>query len=156
MTTTFFSLFFSHIFHFSYCLPSLCAQYAFHSQAALHGFDPSDAVLEISPRAGEFTLREKDILDVIEREGDTIALVLFSGIQYFTGQWFPMEKITSKAQDKVRKENVISWGYNVLAFLFSLCRNFCNLDISLIRFFLGLHLWLGSCSRSRERASVVA
>lgn len=67
----------------------------------MHGLDPSKAVHEISPREGEFSLREEDILSVIDREGDKIALVLFSGIQYFTGQLFPMEKITAKAHEKV-------------------------------------------------------
>ncbi|EIN07460.1 kynureninase [Punctularia strigosozonata HHB-11173 SS5] len=75
-------------------------QYAFASQAALHGLDPADAVLQLYPRAGEFTLREADILDVLEREGDRIALVLFSGVQYYTGQWFPMESVTKKGREK--------------------------------------------------------
>jgi kynureninase len=77
-------------------------QYAFASQAAYHGFDPSSAVLEVWPREGEHTLREEDILDVIQREGASIALVLFSGVQYYTGQWFPMQKITKKAKEQVR------------------------------------------------------
>jgi len=75
-------------------------QYAFASQAAAHGLDPAIAILEVQPRLGEFTLRKEDILDVIEREGSTIALVLFSGVQYYTGQWFPMQEITKKAKDK--------------------------------------------------------
>ncbi|KAF8321725.1 PLP-dependent transferase [Clavulina sp. PMI_390] len=51
-------------------------------------------MIEISPRAGEFVLREEDILSVIKENGSSIALVLFSGVQYYTGQWFPMESIT--------------------------------------------------------------
>ncbi|KII88612.1 hypothetical protein PLICRDRAFT_54440 [Plicaturopsis crispa FD-325 SS-3] len=73
-------------------------QYAFASQASLHGFDPKDAVLELSPREGEYTLREEDILDAIAKEGPSIALVLFSGVQYYTGQWFPMASITQAAK----------------------------------------------------------
>ncbi|KAF9567548.1 kynureninase [Agrocybe pediades] len=75
-------------------------QYAFQSQAIAHGLDPKTAILELSPREGEYTLREEDILATIEKEGDSIALVLFSGIQYYTGQWFPMENITKAAKDK--------------------------------------------------------
>ncbi|KAH9484228.1 Kynureninase [Psilocybe cubensis] len=75
-------------------------QYAFQSQVLAHGLDPSTAIIELSPRQGEYTLREEDILETIEKEGDSIALVLFSGIQYYTGQWFPMQSITKKAQDK--------------------------------------------------------
>lgn len=73
-------------------------QYAFASQALAHGLTPSDAVLELYPREGEFTLREEDILQVIEKEGSTIALVIFGGCQYYTGQVFPMQKITEAAQ----------------------------------------------------------
>lgn len=75
-------------------------QYAFASQAIAHGFDPKDAVLEVSPRPGEFTLRDEDIYDMIEKHGSSIALVLFSGVQYYTGQWFPMEQITRKAKEQ--------------------------------------------------------
>ena len=85
---------------------SLLAQYAFHSQAILHGYDPSTTVLTISPRPGEYALREEDVIDVIEKEGDTIAIVLFSGVQYYTGQLFPMETITQKAHEKVSKSEI--------------------------------------------------
>jgi kynureninase len=84
---------------FSFLFP---AQYAFDSQAALRGYDPSTTIRKVSPRPGEYALREEDIIDVIEREGDTIALVLFSGVQYYTGQLFPIETITQKAHEKVR------------------------------------------------------
>ena len=74
-------------------------QYAFTSQVLAHGLDPVKAIREISPREGEYTLREEDILEVIEKEGSTIALVLFGGVQYYTGQMFPMESITQKAKE---------------------------------------------------------
>ena len=57
------------------------------------------AIREISPREGEYTLREEDILEVIEKEGSTIALVLFGGVQYYTGQLFPMQSITQKSKE---------------------------------------------------------
>jgi kynureninase len=74
-------------------------QYAFTSQALAHGLDPVKAIREISPREGEYTLREEDILEVIEKEGSTIALVLFSAVQYYTGQWFPLQSITKKSKE---------------------------------------------------------
>ncbi|KAH8833838.1 pyridoxal phosphate-dependent transferase [Flagelloscypha sp. PMI_526] len=74
-------------------------QYAFASQAKAHGFNPADAVLEVWPREGEYTLREEDILGILEKEGSKIALVLFSGIQYYTGQHFPMQTITRRAKE---------------------------------------------------------
>ncbi|KAG8936574.1 Kynureninase (L-kynurenine hydrolase) [Tulasnella sp. 418] len=75
-------------------------QYAFASQVQLHGFDPKDAIIEMKPREGEFTLREEDILTVIKDQGPSIALVLFSGIQYYTGQLFPMASITRAAKEQ--------------------------------------------------------
>lgn len=77
-------------------------KYAFASQVQLHGFKPEDAIIEMNPRQGEFTLREEDILEVIEKHGSSIALVIFSGVQYYTGQWFPMQSITKAAKAQVR------------------------------------------------------
>ncbi|KAI0006082.1 kynureninase [Russula compacta] len=73
-------------------------QYAFASQVQLHGFNPKDAIIAMFPREGEFSLREEDILEVIEKQGPSIALVVFSGVQYYTGQWFPMQSITKAAK----------------------------------------------------------
>jgi hypothetical protein len=76
----------------------------------LHGFVPEEAVREVKPRPGEYTLREEDILDILTKEGPSIALVLFSGIQYYTGQWFPMESITAAAHEQVcpRQDIILS------------------------------------------------
>ena len=79
-----------------------CQKYAFASQVQLHGLDPKDAIIEMFPREGEFSLREEDILEVIEKQGPSIALVIFSGVQYYTGQWFPMQSITKAAKAQVR------------------------------------------------------
>ncbi|KAJ2852896.1 Kynureninase (L-kynurenine hydrolase) [Coemansia erecta] len=73
--------------------------YAIESQIQWHKL-PSDSMLLATPRDGELTLRTNDILDLIEREGDAIAVVMLSGIQYYTGQVFEMEKITAAAQAK--------------------------------------------------------
>jgi kynureninase len=72
-------------------------QYAVESQARFHGFDPNDAIIEIAPREGEHTLRTEDIVKTIKAQGDTIALVLFSGVNYYTGQFFDLETITKTA-----------------------------------------------------------
>jgi len=50
---------------------------------------------------GEETLRTEDILEVIEREGDSIAVVMLSAVQYYTGQLFDMAAITEAGQRKV-------------------------------------------------------
>ena len=68
----------------------------------MHGFNPEETVLALSPRKGEYTLNTEDILRTIDEQGDEIALVLFPGVQYYTGQLFQMELITQAARAKVR------------------------------------------------------
>lgn len=72
-------------------------QYAVESQVRWHGFDPEDAIVEISPREGEDTLHTSDIIDVIEREGDRVALVMFGGVNYYTGQFYDLAAIAAAA-----------------------------------------------------------
>lgn len=72
-------------------------QYALESQLRFHGFDPAEHLIEIGPRPGEYTLRDEDILQRIAEAGDELALVLFGGINYYTGQLFDMARITEKA-----------------------------------------------------------
>ncbi|MEO0006117.1 MAG: hypothetical protein RJA20_313 [Bacteroidota bacterium] len=72
-------------------------QYAVESQVKFHGYSPADAIIEVSPLAGEETLRTADILETIAQHGDETALVLFSGVQYYTGQFFDLKSITEAA-----------------------------------------------------------
>ena len=74
-------------------------QYVFESQATYHGFDPNDAVIEVKPRGGEHSIRHEDIIRTINEHGDSIALVMFSGVNYYTGQVFNMQAITEAAHD---------------------------------------------------------
>jgi kynureninase len=74
-------------------------QYAIESQVRFHGYDPSNAIIEVAPREGEYTLRTEDIKNAITENGNDIALVLFGGVNYFTGQWFDMEAITKAGHD---------------------------------------------------------
>ena len=69
-------------------------QYAVESQVKFHGFDPAEALVEVAPRPGEHTLRTEDIVATIERHGETTALVLFGGVNYYTGQFFDLAAIT--------------------------------------------------------------
>jgi kynureninase len=73
-------------------------QYAMETQARWHGFAPEDAIVELTPRPGEHTLRTSDILDAIAQAGDTLALVMLGGVNYYTGQFFDLEAITRAAQ----------------------------------------------------------
>ncbi|MEY3242187.1 MAG: hypothetical protein RIR11_3626 [Bacteroidota bacterium] len=72
-------------------------QYAMETQVRWHGFDPETAIVEIAPRAGEDTLRTEDIIAAIETHSEQLALVLFGGVNYYTGQCFDMASITQAA-----------------------------------------------------------
>ena len=75
-------------------------QYAVKSQIRFHGFDPASSLIELTPREGESCMREDDVEALIEREGDSIALILIGGINYVTGQAFDMAGITKAGQRK--------------------------------------------------------
>ncbi len=72
-------------------------QYAVQSQAQFHGFSADEAIIEVEPRKGEYAIRSEDILAAIEKHKDELALVMFSGVNYFTGQVFDMKTITTNA-----------------------------------------------------------
>lgn len=69
-------------------------QYALESQVKFHGLNPSEALIELHPRDGEQHLREEDILKAIEENSEEISLIMIGGVNYYTGQVMPMEKIT--------------------------------------------------------------
>lgn len=73
-------------------------QYAVESQIKLHGLNPKDILLELSPREGEKALQTKDILETLKEHGDSIATILIGGVNYYTGQAFDMEAITKAGQ----------------------------------------------------------
>jgi kynureninase len=72
-------------------------QYAIETQVKFYQLDPADAIIEISPREDEKTIREEDIISAIEKNKDSLALVLFGGINYYSGQLFDMRNITKSA-----------------------------------------------------------
>lgn len=72
-------------------------QYALESQVKFHGFDYEDAVIEVAPREGEHCIRTEDVLEAIEKNKNELALVMFGGVNYYTGQVFEMEKIAEAA-----------------------------------------------------------
>jgi len=72
-------------------------QYAFETQAKYHGYDPADAIIEVSPGTGEYNLRTEDIVSVIKEHRESVAVVLFGGVNYYTGQFFDLKAITEAA-----------------------------------------------------------
>lgn len=73
-------------------------QYAVKSHLAFHGFDPGAGLIEVLPRYGETWLRTEDIVEAIEKHSDSLALVMFGGVNYFTGQAFDLKTISEAAR----------------------------------------------------------
>lgn len=73
-------------------------QYAVENQVKFHGYDPFAAIIELTPRAGEATLRTEDILSVIAQHQNELALIMIGGVNYYTGQLFDMAAITQFAK----------------------------------------------------------
>src|SRR5260370_29165267 len=71
--------------------------YAIKTQIMHPGLDPQDALILARPRKGEFTIRTEDIVDLINKHPDQLAVVMFGGVNFFTGQLFDIEKITAAA-----------------------------------------------------------
>jgi kynureninase len=74
--------------------------YAIKTQIRHHGLDPKDALVLASPRKGEFTVRTDDVVDLIEKNHDSLAVVWLAGVNFFTGQLFDMPAITKAAQKR--------------------------------------------------------
>jgi len=60
-------------------------QYAVQSQLRFHGYDPAGALLEV---------RNEPIEAAIQREGESVALVLAGGVNYASGELFDMPAIS--------------------------------------------------------------
>jgi kynureninase len=73
-------------------------QYMMESHVKHLGFNPADAIIEVKPNEGENIISTEAILTAIEKHKDEIAVVLFSGINYYSGQVFDMAAITKAAQ----------------------------------------------------------
>lgn len=73
-------------------------QYAVENQVKFHGYAPFEAIIELTPREGEATLRTEDILSVIAQHQNELALIMIGGVNYYTGQLFDMAAITQFAK----------------------------------------------------------
>lgn len=74
-------------------------QYAFHSQALFHGFNPDDAIIEVGPRQGTDYIEPEDIINAIKKHGNETALVLFGGVNYYNGQLFDLKNIAKVSHE---------------------------------------------------------
>lgn len=69
-------------------------QYSLQSQVKFHGYNPDDAIIELKPRDGEYTIRHEDVIATIEKHKNELALVFIGNVNYYTGQCFDTKQIT--------------------------------------------------------------
>ncbi len=71
--------------------------YAIKTQIAHHGLNPKEALVLARPRKSEFAIRTEDMINLIEKHADDVAVVMVGAVNFFTGQLFDLEKITEAA-----------------------------------------------------------
>ncbi len=69
-------------------------KYAVESQLKFHGIDPKDGLILWKPRKGEELCRFEDLEEIVNTQGSEIALLMIGSTNYYTGQLFPLKKIT--------------------------------------------------------------
>lgn len=70
-------------------------RHAVASQIRFHGGDPATDLIELAPLPGQHTIELAQIDEVLAREGERIALILWPGVQYATGQRFDLAAIAA-------------------------------------------------------------
>lgn len=70
-------------------------KYAVESQLKHHGFDEKEGVILWKPRKGETLLNYEDLEAILYHQGDEIALIMIGGVNYYTGQFFDLKRITT-------------------------------------------------------------
>jgi kynureninase len=73
-------------------------RYAVASQLALHGLDADECLIEIEPEA-DGLIDEQRVIDTIEAHADEIAMMLWPGVQYATGQSFNLEGLCRSCRE---------------------------------------------------------
>ncbi|MBO3115851.1 kynureninase [Winogradskyella sp. DF17] len=69
-------------------------KYAVESQLRHHGFDDKEGLILWSSRENEELARYEDLEAILEEHGDEIALIMIGGVNYYTGQFFDLKRIT--------------------------------------------------------------
>ncbi|MBC7449951.1 MAG: kynureninase [Cytophagales bacterium] len=72
-------------------------RFALESLVKLYGYDPKKVIIELKPAKGKFHLTIDEVCKAIDKHKTTVALVLFNGVNYYTGQAFDMQRITQAA-----------------------------------------------------------
>jgi kynureninase len=69
-------------------------KYAVESQLRHHGYDDKEGLILWTPRDGEELLNYEDLESILKTQGDEIALIMIGGVNYYTGQFFDLKRIT--------------------------------------------------------------
>ncbi len=72
-------------------------RHAVASQITWWRLDPEEALVELTPAAGSDTIPKESIEAYLEEHGSEVALVLWPGVQYRTGQAFDLGRIARAA-----------------------------------------------------------
>lgn len=78
-----------------HAFPSDC--HAVESQIRLHGGEPDQSLVTLRPRYGEWVFRLDDVDQLLEERGQELSILLIPGVQYYTGQVFPIRDIVERA-----------------------------------------------------------
>ncbi|MBX2844064.1 MAG: kynureninase [Flammeovirgaceae bacterium] len=78
---------------------AIASQVEFHAQHLGENLSFENTIIELFPRKGEDILRTEDLIKAIKNCGDELALVIMGGVNYYTGQAYDMEAITSAGQE---------------------------------------------------------
>jgi kynureninase len=72
-------------------------KYAVESQLRHHGYDDKEGLLLWKARKGEELANYDDLEAILKQHGDEIALIMIGGVNYYTGQFFDLKRITNLA-----------------------------------------------------------
>lgn len=68
--------------------------YAVKTHLASRGLDWREHLVLAAPRPGEHTLRTDDLVALIERQGESLALAMLGGVHFLSGQVHDMARVT--------------------------------------------------------------
>ena len=74
--------------------------YAIESHLKHHNLNAEKAIIRLKPRKNESFIRTKDVEEIIDNDGEEIALIILGGVNYYTGQVFDMKEITKLGHKK--------------------------------------------------------
>jgi kynureninase len=82
-------------------------QYAIKSQMRFHGIDQADALIEVKAGTGT-TIQLDDFKAIFEESGESIALILLGGVNYYSGQAYDLQQVA-----KLGREHGAVIGYDL-------------------------------------------